>query len=323
MKKGLVVIGFIMAVTGSFSFALAQANVTLKTQAVASDDIGAASTFNIGTGLDGELNQVILDLGGTFTITWMELKVNDLTDGRITTNIRANLSGSGFVTWDFSSTTAPFQLYPDHNYDIVVYDRSGGSNADFMGVNAGSACYSGCSGTPFYVITGNPLGALSIGNATSSSLFTGLTATGTLEALAGQCSQLGNLFAEGLCSASAYLFLPSTDTINEWSDFASSTSQKFPFSWIIGVQHVFSTFSASSTANLATSTMDLSRMDFASSTAFGHILPSSFDFFGLGTVQKYMPAGFWAAMQTLIAAGLWLAFAADVFFTARNQMHRV
>jgi len=134
----------------------------------------------------------------------------------------------------------------------------------------------------------------------------------------------GNYLSDAICSVGAYLFVPNPNTINGLVQTMNGSVTHFPFSWIYGIQQAISTLNATSTT-MSSFSINWSGMNVGTSSPLGlaNIAPASTTVFSQNTIQKYISTDTWNIFQTLIAASIWLAFAADVFFTARNQMHRV
>jgi len=159
--------------------------------------------------------------------------------------------------------------------------------------------------------------------AASSSLWSAYTASSTLSQLQ-NCALSGNIFSEAICSAVAYLFVPDPNVLNQWASFPGYVSGFFPFSWVAGVQTSVNGLVASSTSNMIDLSFDYPALGVGSTSPLGlaNIAPK-IDVFSTSTIEHYIGSTYWALFQSLIAVGIWLTFIADVFFTARNQMHRV
>jgi len=155
--------------------------------------------------------------------------------------------------------------------------------------------------------------------AASSSLWASMTlASSTLSC------QTGNIFSDGLCAAVSYLFLPNPNILNAYAGLPFLIQTKFPFNWVASTTAIISGMSASSTANMIELkyTFAGSQISSSSPLALPNILPSQ-TVFSSSTIETYITPSQWAFFQTLIAAAIWLTFAADVFFTVRNKMHTV
>jgi len=159
----------------------------------------------------------------------------------------------------------------------------------------------------------------SIAMATSSSLFTGLSASTTLAALQGQCSTSGNIFAEAFCIAGAFLFVPDPTLLNKWSQLPDSIQLRFPFSWIASIMSTWQALAASSTDNSPSLSYNLRDLGIGSTTPMGNILPNTV-VFSTSTVETYLSPGILSALKTLAGVAILLVFVADVFFTSRNLL---
>lgn len=174
-------------------------------------------------------------------------------------------------------------------------------------------------GLDFTQITPAPpftLGSTTSAIAASSSLWGSLQLASTSLS----CST-GNLFSDGLCTGLSFLFVPSPSVLQAFTGLPSLYVTKFPFSYFVGVEQLYSSLSASTTANAGEVKIDFSSVDPATSTPFGGFLPDA-TLFSTSTITQYMPAWFWPTMQLWISLGLWLTLAADIFFSVRNKMHK-
>jgi hypothetical protein len=176
----------------------------------------------------------------------------------------------------------------------------------------------------YYLIGEYSPNGISIGAATSSSIFSGQDATSTLTDLAAQCSQSGNIFAESICIAFSFLFLPSNASVAQIAGIPAAAGQRFPFSYIAGVTSAFGSLTASTTPNFAPVELNFrDNTPIATSTpGFGNFMP---DLMVLSTTTlfKYISPTLWGFLQGLIAVSLWFTLAFDIFFSVRNQMTRV
>lgn len=154
--------------------------------------------------------------------------------------------------------------------------------------------------------------------ATSSSLFSGQNATDTLTSLAGQCSQTGNVFAEGICVGVSFLLLPSPSSLNAFFAIPATAAGKFPFSWIVGARTEFNSLSVASTTAMVSLSFNFQDLGIGSTTSMGNILPDV-NVFSKSTIETYISPTLWDTFQTLIAAGMWLAFFWYEFNRARHM----
>jgi len=226
------------------------------------------------------------------------------TGGAVGQNLVANFGNFTFnpVSANIKATDSGANLYGG-NYMIILS-------------TSGTASTGSNTGVVYYRIDlfGNVFGDTTTGTV-GSDVFAGQTATATLQMMQGSCAQAGNIFSEGICTAFAFLFAPSPESLEGFSSLASSTQAKFPV--IAQVASVLSGLTASSTDNLPTYTLNLHDLGIGSTTAIGNILPN-FDALSSSTVTRWAPAGAIPALKGLAAAAIWLAFALDVFYTTRT-----
>lgn len=230
--------------------------------------------------------------------------------------------------YSFSSTTFPAYV---SGYYFLQVSRTGIPNAvvSFQGNStASSTCIAGCvtnTGQPYYVVSSEiinwnaisfPL-VFSTSSATiaaSSSLWSAFATTTTLTAT---CTN-ENIFAQGLCLAGAFLFVPNPNVLNTFSGLQATMAEKFPFSWFMQVREVLDDLAATSTTQTVLS-IDMQSVDFASSTPFGSVFGNMELTFSSSTVMTYISPTLWNIGQALIAAALWLALGFDIYHTVRNR----
>jgi len=160
-----------------------------------------------------------------------------------------------------------------------------------------------------------PYSAAAAAIATTSALWDSVTfASSTIS-----CAT-GNVFSDALCSAATFLFVPNPQIVNGYVALASSTlPTRFPFSFFYGFVAVYQGLSASSTANLATVSINFASVDPATSTPFGNILPNV-TVLSSSTITQYMPSGFLSLLLTIEAAAIWLLAALFLFYDIRSWL---
>jgi len=343
MRKLLSVCLFVITL-GSFSLGEA---ATIYQQPAHTDVINTnfSTIFGLGTGFSGYFADVDVWIRNSSAVTG-NATVACYTDATYSTQCPSTEPlGAGrtvTVTYTIPTTTGgaavslPFQgattsgariLSPTRYYRLNV-SNGGTGTLSLYGITSPNVCLSNCSGSPYIVLTSGinweqylnsfTYSTTSVTIATTSGLTAFVSATATLEAMAGSCAQSGNIFGEALCVAFSYLFLPNPTVLNNWSNLPTEVQEKFPFSWIVGVQGAVTGLTASTTENAPTYDIDLSDLGIGSTTAMGNILPN-FTAFSSTTVLGYMPAGVWAAGQALMAAVLWLALGFDIYMTVRRR----
>jgi len=155
----------------------------------------------------------------------------------------------------------------------------------------------------------------------NSAFYNSQTASSTLASLNSRCSDTTNIFSEGLCMAGVFLFVPSNDSLGQFSSLKDLISTKFPFSYVASITTTWTGLVASSTANSPTYTMNYGSLGIGSTTPLGNILPN-FDALSASTTKSYFPAGTFDLLKSLAGIAIILTLLADIFFTSRNLIHK-
>jgi len=120
----------------------------------------------------------------------------------------------------------------------------------------------------------------------------------------------GVAVTNGFCRLSVFLFVPDQGTLNLYSNLGPVLQSKIPFSYVYGIQQIFSGLTASSTANL--STVIFSLPSIGSTTPIGSLLPSTLTVLSTSTIGTYLPdsirQGFLALQRLALWLGLLLLF---------------
>jgi len=153
--------------------------------------------------------------------------------------------------------------------------------------------------------------------ATSSGLWDSLSTT-TMPS----CVNAGNIFSEGLCTVFVFLFVPNPNVLNEFMSLPTLINEKFPFSYATGFYSAFNGLSASSTDNFLSVSINFHDIGMGSTTPFGNFVPN-LTVLSTTTILTYITQSQWDFVQLLIAGGLWLMLAFDIFFTVRDKLHKV
>jgi len=148
--------------------------------------------------------------------------------------------------------------------------------------------------------------------ASSSSGFTA-TSTGS-GAILGTCSIVD--LACLVSNVTQYVFIPTTTSINQFSQLASTTKARFPFSYFSSMSSVWSGLSASTTLNSPSYVFNMASISPASTTPLGAIVPN-FTGFSSSTVMTYFPQSLFDTLKTLAGIAILLTFFSDLFFTTR------
>jgi len=125
-------------------------------------------------------------------------------------------------------------------------------------------------------------------------------------------------FSVGLCNVGVFLFVPSTGSINQWQNLATTTKSKIPFSYMYQVAADVYGLSASSSDNFINVEIDMS--GWASSSIV--TLPQSWTVLSTSTVSQYYPDSIRILFRTLMATIVWLGFILWVYHKALNALHK-
>jgi len=183
-----------------------------------------------------------------------------------------------------------------------------------------------CTGTPYF--TTNSIPDWSGLNATSTAL-TALYQSGassTLGIIQARCTGTGGgVFGEAVCAAFSFLFIPNPSILNGYASMPAEMGNHFPVSYVAGVAAAFNSLNASSTANMITVSLPFHSIAIGTSSPLGlsNLVSADVDAFSTSTIEHYIGTSNWALFQSLIALAIWLTLASDIFFTVRNQMHKV
>jgi len=313
----------LLAFAGSFSFAFADVILTSQLNTGTVIYNGTGWTQVLGTGLQGSDISVALDMqsnSGTVTTT---IRMECFTDSAYTASCAGSWPLNASTTVDVSSRAIytsywhSLSLNPTYYYRLKVdtaYDNKyyGTPLATlYYVVSAVTAIDFNAIYTPFVYSTSTAM------IATSSGLWNSVNVASTTP----QCNT-GNYFSDGICGVFSFLFLPNPQILQSYAGYPALMETKFPVSWVAGISAGFGGLSASSTANMITTTLPFHSLGVGSTTPLGlaNIVTSDTNAFSSTTIETYISPSLWALFQSLISLSIWLAFATDVFFTVRNRM---
>lgn len=312
---------------------------------VSTSNISTGTRQGIGTGLWGTVTAISMKFQGVVSGSGdlpMYFEIFECTDAAYTSCVEVGETVSDTNTWGTGTTQQVYTAQLNTSYtidrDLWYYIQA---NTGAPITVTGTFYYVGTDDPDYFRGTGQSLIAggtglsaiyydvigeytaegISVGAATSSSMFSDQTATSTLQDLADQCSQTSNAFAEAICISFSFLFMPGQTTINRWAALSDEYQTKFPFSWVYESADLFEslTYTASSSPVY---TMSLHDLNIGSTSPMGNILPN-FTAFSSTTVMQYIPSNVWAAFQALIAASLWLLLGFDIYHTIRRRHSHV
>lgn len=331
---GIPLFFFSAYISYAYTIAISALTQTNKSSLISNLPTGNFNqSWNLGTGLSSPLSDYTLNfnvnkvVGGDEAVFLTILCYND---SAYTSSCGTFVSSASYTppkntqgdyTFHIATTTQPV-FNSTKYYRVTSFAVAGSVYAiKLYGKVTPNICSSNCTGSPYQIGYTTFQGAtLTQATATSSSFFSGQSATSTYEALAGQCAEEGNIFSRGLCVAGVFLFIPSAQTLGQYSQLKDTLGVKFPFSYVVSATDTWKELTASSTANAPTWTYDFGDLGFGSTTPMGNILPN-ITVFSSSTVTQYFPTGTFDLLRGLASIALILGLIADIFFTSRNLMH--
>lgn len=125
------------------------------------------------------------------------------------------------------------------------------------------------------------------------------TSTGFLDTV-------GQSFSLALCNVGVFLFVPSTNSLQQWQGFASTTRGKIPFSYYYDFQGILNGSSASTTDNFQGLSIDLASVYASTTPLAAVIIPSHIDLLSTTTVSKYVSSGMHTTLMFLASSAIWV-----------------
>jgi len=326
-----------------FIAGFAHAQVVQQTNAWAQVDTGDSNTtFYIGT----TTAATVVDSVGVFVrnpsglgasmqvrLTCFANQFNVSQTGCTTTSALTTASSTIYNTAAqvvYFSYTSPVTLQSGKVYVMEIMLSSGSGSFDVYGDTVyqfNNQCnFAGggndCSGAPYF--TFNSLPNWTGINATNTPLLAlyNNNATQTLEAIQTRCVKDGLVdFGYAMCSAFAFLFVPDTAVYASYNQALDTAKGQFPVSWYYGIKDTYEGLTASSTANMATVSINFQSVDPATSTPFGNILPNA-TVLSSSTISTYLSPSLLALVLTLETAAIWVLFSMFLFHDVQRRFFR-
>jgi len=95
------------------------------------------------------------------------------------------------------------------------------------------------------------------------------------------------------------MFVPTPNSLSQFSDLQPQLAEHLPFSYVFGVGTIWNSLSASSSNNVPQYTIDLGAIGIGSTSALGNILPARMDLLSSTTINKYLPSGVHDTLYTI------------------------
>jgi len=119
--------------------------------------------------------------------------------------------------------------------------------------------------------------------------------------------------ANGLCQVGGYLFVPTPDSLQQFTVLPSILEGHIPFSYAYDMVNSFNGLSASSTENMDSfSISDLG--SFASSSPFASVIPSNIDILSTTTISKFYPDPIRESMLFLASSAIWFVLIVAIYY---------
>jgi len=306
---------------------LQQPNVPLRTATVS---LGTAQyIYSLGSGLTGSTTAIAISgvFHNSLGVTQHQFFRADLYDGINTCTYDGDL-GAGATSTGVVVLSHQFQgigfgcvLQSSSTYTLTI-TVNGTGNAAFDGVLQAVPPFTFVSSSPSSLATAvNPpyviiyaqfssliAGGNSSGVSTSS---VQISCNGSFATSTGFFSDISNGVSYGLCTATTFLFVPTQQSLQSFSNLNSTAQTKIPFSYFYGLYAIYDNLSASSTDNLPDYSIDLPA--FGSTTALGVITPTHFDILSTTTISKYYPDSFRIAFLFLGTCAIWIEAAFIIY----------
>lgn len=214
-----------------------------------------------------------------------------------------NTVSSGFVQLDpINLSFTECLLNPAYFYRVTIHVQSASQTdpAVLYGLDSGGTFL------PQFALTGD--GFFITPTASSSGLF--LSGANEFCASAFASSSAPGIvtdFGIAMCNVFGFMFVPTPASVQQFSDFSNGLQTKIPFAYYYDIADIINGSTASTTQNFTAYTINLSAIDFASSTGMGPILPTSpLEFFSSTTISKYLPVGMHDFIYNLMIWTIWI-----------------
>jgi len=123
----------------------------------------------------------------------------------------------------------------------------------------------------------------------------------------GFLSEIGNGVSYGICTAVSFLFVPSSNSVQAFSQYNSSLQQVIPFSYYYDVVNILNSGVASSTANMESFSSNLASTGVGSTSVLAApILNAKFEILSTTTIMQYVPQSTYDLLFELMKGAIWI-----------------
>lgn len=156
--------------------------------------------------------------------------------------------------------------------------------------------------------------AIGVATTTAAALCTSQNATST-----GILDTITNGFGVAMCYAGTLLFVPSQNSVQQFSTLSSSTQSKIPFSYYYDFANILGGSSASSTGNFSVLSVDLRSTGVGSTSPWATVLPTSFTYLASSTIGTYIPKGLYDVLFLLMRSAIWIVVLFHIYHRLRPK----
>jgi len=235
------------------------------------------------------------------------------------------------IAFDFSN--APFHVIQGQSYffrpliGTTPYNPSANPMSFVFGSNASTSIYIGADATttgfyctadcgsmkaPYFFLSTTPLN-LNIPALYPSATTTALDlstaqsfcGSSTYATSTGFWDSTGQAFSRGICLAFAAVFVPSSDSVGQFSALQPELQSKIPFSYFYQAYGVLSGLQATTTDNLPTLSVNLSTVDIGSSTPLGNLYSPQITILSTSTISRFFPDDIRTLWLNFLSVALW------------------
>jgi len=243
------------------------------------------------------------------------------------------------IAFDFSNN--PFHVVKGQSYffrpfiGTTPYNPSANPMAFVFGSNSTTTIYLGANATttgfyctadcgsmkaPYFFLTTTPLD-LDIprlypsASTTALDLPTAQSFCGSSEyaTSTGFWDSAGQAFSRGICLAFAAVFVPSADSVGQFTSLEPQLQAKVPFSYFYQTYSLLSGLHASTTENLPTLAIDLSTVDIGSSTPLGNLYSPHITVLSTSTISRYFPDDVRHLWLSFLSICLWFMLVMKIY----------
>jgi len=125
----------------------------------------------------------------------------------------------------------------------------------------------------------------------------------------GLLDSVGQSISLGICNVSVFLFVPSNAALLNYSNLASTTQEKIPFSYYYDFKDILDGSSASSSTNFTALAVNLGSTGVGSTSPYGAVLTGlgNFSFLSTTTIMTYISQSTYDLLFLLMRSAIWVA----------------